>query len=739
MKKINYLLLMVLLTIPFLGARADSSTDLDNGTLTYKVSQDGGGHFAWYATTSHSVNEWGGKENCEQAKSLVLICTGNGALNNADVQIIRKMINEMHLTSVNLADATFIDDVTTGDVDFNYPDNDGHHLATFGKAVHGYGKYKCPWTGNDYNYGYCIAGEIGPAMFANCTNLQSITLPTTAIKIGTGAFFGCTSLASVFLSTNTTELGWECFYGCSNLQILQPENGSTFPNLVTVNSEAFKGCSKSLLDTYFQKLTGVHTIGYSAFENTQISNTSAQQIINQFQYGNVSSSDRGYYRIPEFAFKNCINISGTLDLTNANIYGIDTQAFSGCTGLTGITLGSTIDGTSSVTDPKVASTNGYLGNGAFAGCKNLGTVTVNAGTAPTCGTNVFGSDDNTPANAGPEPNDCEVVFANAAATNTNYTSYRNNSTFMALLTKTMDEDNTNYTVVPQRHADVILHRTFKVGWNTLALPFGSPNTNVSYKTIYGAQIFMNALHKGTGSDFMIAAYRGLNTTTNTFYFLQYATGTDPLDEFEPILVKMGADDIASDGKYTFSNVEVNYDANGNKEYAAKDVNSLIGKLSGSDTYASNYTGTHYVDGNYNHGLNTKFQNCTYTDFYFTGTLYTRTNAENASDFIQAGDYIIQNNNFYKVETGKTYGLKGFRGWFKQLPTASPAKSSVFSIDVENNGGETTDIVKIDANGEEVKDMNNVKVYNINGQLVGTSLNGLSKGLYIVNGKKYVVK
>jgi hypothetical protein len=137
-------------------------------------------------------------------------------------------------------------------------------------------------------------------------------------------------------------------------------------------------------------------------------------------------------------------------------------------------------------------------------------------------------------------------------------------------------------------------------------------------------------------------------------------------------------------------------------------------------------------------MNTKFQNCTYTDFYFTGTLYTRTNAENASEnFIQAGDYIIQNNNFYKVAAGSTYGLKGFRGWFKQLnPTASRSQVLyVVSIDVVNNGGETTDIVKIDANGEEVKDMNNVKVYNINGQLVGTSLDGLSKGLYIVNGKK----
>lgn len=32
-----------------------------------------------------------------------------------------------------------------------------------------------------------------------------------------------------------------------------------------------------------------------------------------------------------------------------------------------------------------------------------------------------------------------------------------------------------------------------------------------------------------------------------------------------------------------------------------------------------------------------------------------------------------------------------------------------------------------------------KVYNLNGQMVGTSTNGLSKGVYIVNGKKMIIK
>lgn len=48
---------------------------------------------------------------------------------------------------------------------------------------------------------------------------------------------------------------------------------------------------------------------------------------------------------------------------------------------------------------------------------------------------------------------------------------------------------------------------------------------------------------------------------------------------------------------------------------------------------------------------------------------------------------------------------------------------------------TTRINKI----EEVKKSLQGKVFNLNGQLVGNSLEGLSKGIYIVNGKKVIIK
>lgn len=58
------------------------------------------------------------------------------------------------------------------------------------------------------------------------------------------------------------------------------------------------------------------------------------------------------------------------------------------------------------------------------------------------------------------------------------------------------------------------------------------------------------------------------------------------------------------------------------------------------------------------------------------------------------------------------------------------------VEIDADGNEYTAIEQID--GETIMPVN-AKVYNMSGQYVGTSLQGLSKGLYIVNGKKYIVK
>ena len=70
-------------------------------------------------------------------------------------------------------------------------------------------------------------------------------------------------------------------------------------------------------------------------------------------------------------------------------------------------------------------------------------------------------------------------------------------------------------------------------------------------------------------------------------------------------------------------------------------------------------------------------------------------------------------------------IKGFRAFFETTATGSEAK-----IGFGNMETSVQNIQLFDAA---------TKVYSLNGQLVGSSLKGLSKGVYVVNGKKYIVK
>lgn len=62
----------------------------------------------------------------------------------------------------------------------------------------------------------------------------------------------------------------------------------------------------------------------------------------------------------------------------------------------------------------------------------------------------------------------------------------------------------------------------------------------------------------------------------------------------------------------------------------------------------------------------------------------------------------------------------------------------FIQDIDEDGNSTTAIESLD--GELINKMpTDGKVYNLSGQLVGNSIDGLEKGMYIVNGKKYIVR
>lgn len=99
-------------------------------------------------------------------------------------------------------------------------------------------------------------------------------------------------------------------------------------------------------------------------------------------------------------------------------------------------------------------------------------------------------------------------------------------------------------------------------------------------------------------------------------------------------------------------------------------------------------------------------------------------------------YFFDKGNMYH-STGRPRGLRGFSCWFE---TTGAQKSLKFTLDGVTQSG-TTGIEDILADYEQPVSRFANGVYNMNGQLVkqGNSTVGLPSGMYIVNGKKCIVR
>ena len=103
-----------------------------------------------------------------------------------------------------------------------------------------------------------------------------------------------------------------------------------------------------------------------------------------------------------------------------------------------------------------------------------------------------------------------------------------------------------------------------------------------------------------------------------------------------------------------------------------------------------------------------------------------------------GSYFFDNGKMYHSSKDRVRGLRGFSCWFK--PVNGKSQNAQFTLDGVTQSG-TTALDDIFADGEQPVSRFAQGVYNLNGQLVkqGNSTAGLPSGLYIVNGKKCIVR
>lgn len=530
-------------------------------------------------------------------------------------------------------------------------------------------------------------------------------------KIGDEAFYQCYQITELEIPDGIAEIGSDAFSmtkaECSFHQL-------TFAGSnIKIGDKAFQGC-EMLKDIVLGENVKITNLGEAVFADSRcISNESVARILNNYAANSAEKeniTDRGDVKyIPAYLFFG-VQGKGDHNICQLNFDKLNIpEAF------------------------------GAIGEGAFGHTEDyiqqFKEIIVNAEVAPVCGKpeGVYRGnniDDDVFSNVG--ANHVTITFDGKAKENTNYMTYRAESEFMRLMTKTLNENNETYDVYPQMYADVKLTRSFKKGWNTLALPFGSPaNGN---KIVDCAEVYTNALGC---SD--IAVYRGLrensqDASKSVFTFLHYGNvQVNPLDEFEPILVKMPTTETK---EYTFTNVDLNYD---------HDYNNGSGKLYTAaeivDRGFKNSADGHF-DGKYNDNDPTNFplfNGNNYTTFYFDGTF--KMIKDESNSIFKEGDYIIQDGKFIMCKTGKKYGMKAFRGYFKKFDSALHGASEAINIAVYDGDGTVTDIVRVDANGEAEANAPR-DIYNIMGQKVRSnalSTEGLKSGIYIINGKKVLVK
>ena len=202
--------------------------------------------------------------------------------------------------------------------------------------------------------------SIGYSAFRDCSGLTSVTIPNSVTSIGSYAFSGCSGLTSLSIPNSVTSIDYSAFSGCSGLTSL------TIPNSVTsIKGSAFSGCSGLTSITIPNSVT---SIGYSAFYGC--SGLTSITIPNS-----VTS-------IGEEAFYGC---SGLTSITIPNsVTSIGYSAFSSCSGLTSITIPNSVtwieesafSGCSGLTSITIPNSVTWIGESAFYGCSGLTSITI---------------------------------------------------------------------------------------------------------------------------------------------------------------------------------------------------------------------------------------------------------------------------------------------------------------------------------------------------------------------------
>ena len=179
--------------------------------------------------------------------------------------------------------------------------------------------------------------EIGLSAFMKCSGLKSVDIPSSVTRISTNAFRECTGLGSIVIPNSVTSMGNYVFQSCSGLDSVVIGN-----SLTSIGNYTFNGCH-NLRNIVIPN--SVNSIGEAAFQNC-------------FELRNVVIPNF-VTCIGKFTFKYCTSLDSIV-ISNSLTY-ISEDAFGYCDNLRSVVIPNSVNS---------------IGKGAFYSCSNLRSVVI---------------------------------------------------------------------------------------------------------------------------------------------------------------------------------------------------------------------------------------------------------------------------------------------------------------------------------------------------------------------------
>lgn len=304
-----------------------------------------------------------------------------------------------------------------------------------------------------------------------------------------------------------------------------------------------------------------------------------------------------------------------------------------------------------------------------------------------------------------------------------------------------NRDNLSYLVNcknPMENKTLHLNKTFTLNkWNSFILPVNLNKTQVL--ATFGANARLAKLTRLTDTGIEFTSVDLLDDDSKP-----------AIEAYVPYIIfpRKGADQTEAytadyEQKTQASLLKINIPANHYVIGKVSMPSTTTGEVDWSDMDQTNWTTTKTGGNNaikaYGTFARTFGKFSSYNDE--TG-VYGEVTVKDMTDPIIAGRdhlydcYFFDKGNMYHSPKNRARGLRGFSCWFK---TTGAQKTLKFTLDGVSQG--TTGIEDILADYEQPVSRFANGIYNLNGQLVkqGNSTAGLPSGMYIVNGKKCIVR